>query len=181
MCKIDSAMTVRDTVLLGDPRLREVSEMVTDFGEELTTILSDLRDTLTEHQKKYGMGRGIAAPQIGCPKRVVFIQMPGRRFCLVNPEVVWKSGETFDVWDSCFSVNASFFVKIQRYAMIRVRYQDEKGVERTEEFSDDMSELLQHELDHLDGVMCSDHLRDLKDLVMREEWEKRFRTSRIGM
>ena len=116
-------MTVRDTVLLGDPRLREVSERVTDFGEELSTIVSDLRDTLTEHQKKYGMGRGIAAPQIGYPKRVVFIQMPGRRFFLVNPEVVWRSGETFDVWDSCFSVNASFFVKIPRYMMIRVRYQ----------------------------------------------------------
>ncbi len=181
MCKIDSAMTVRDTVLLGDPRLREVSERVTNFGEELSTIVSDLRDTLTEHQKKYGMGRGIAAPQIGYPKRVVCIQMPGRRFFLVNPEVVWRSGETFDVWDSCFSVNASFFVKIPRYTMIRVRYQDEKGVERTEEFSDDMSELLQHELDHLDGVMCSDHLRDPKDLVMREEWEKRFRTPGIGM
>jgi hypothetical protein len=70
---------------------------------------------------------------------------------LVNPEVVWRSGETFDVWDSCFSVNASFFVKIPRYTMIRVRYQDEKGVKSTEEFSDDMSELLQHELDHLDA------------------------------
>ena len=181
MCKIDSAMTVRDTVLLGDPRLREVSEKVTDFGAELATIVSDLRDTLTEHQKKYGMGRGIAAPQIGCPKMVVCIQMPERSFFLVNPEVVWKSDETFDVWDSCFSVNASFFVKIPRYTMIHVRYQDEKGVERTEEFSDDMSELLQHELDHLDGVMCSDHLRDPKDLVMREEWEKRFRTPGIGM
>ena len=181
MCKIDSAMTIRDTVLLGDPRLREVSERVTDFGEELSTIVSDLRDTLTEHQKKYGMGRGIAAPQIGCPKRVVYIQMPERKFCLVNPEVVWRSGETFDVWDSCFSVNASFFVKISRYTMIRVRYQDEKGVDRIEEFSEDMSELLQHELDHLDGVMCSDHLRDPKDLVMREEWEKRFRTPGIGM
>ena len=112
---------------------------------------------------------------------VVCIQMPERSFFLVNPEVVWKSDETFDVWDSCFSVNASFFVKIPRYTMIRVRYQDEKGVERTEEFSDDMSELLQHELDHLDGVMCSDHLREPKDLVMREEWEKRFRTPGIGM
>ena len=77
MCKIDSAMTVRDTVLLGDPRLREVSERVTDFGEELSTIVSDLRDTMTEHQEKYGMGRGIAAPQIGYPKRVVFIQKNG--------------------------------------------------------------------------------------------------------
>jgi peptide deformylase len=181
MCKIDSTMTVRDTVLLGDPRLREVSKRVTDFGDELATILCDLRDTLTEHQKEYGMGRGIAAPQIGYPKRVVCIQMPERRFCLVNPEIMWKSGETFDVWDSCFSVNASFFVKIPRHRMIRVKYQDEKDIERTEEFSNDMSELLQHELDHLDGVMCSDRLRDPKNLVMREEWEKRFRTPGIGM
>jgi peptide deformylase len=174
-------MTVRDTVLLGDPRLREVSEKVTDFGEELATIISDLKDTLTKHQMEYGMGRGIAAPQIGYQKRVVCIQMPGSSFSLVNPEIVWMNGETFDVWDSCFSVNASFFVKIPRYKMIRVRYQDENGIERTEEFSDNMSELLQHELDHLNGVMCSDHLRDPKDLVMREEWEKRFKTPGLGM
>jgi peptide deformylase len=173
-------MVVMDTVLLGDPRLREISEPVESLSE-LGSMLVDLRDTLTRHQLIYGMGRGIAAPQIGYAKRVVYIQMPERAFYLINPVVQWMSPESFDVWDSCFSLEAAFFVKIPRSKAIRVRYMDETGDEHVEEFRDGMSELLQHEIDHLDGVICSDHLRDPKDIAMRGEWEKRYRTPGVGM
>ncbi|MFH2109711.1 MAG: peptide deformylase [Candidatus Bathyarchaeota archaeon] len=173
-------MVVRDTVLLGDPRLRERSEPVEDL-DELRPILLDLKDTLTRHQETYGMGRGIAAPQIGYRRRVVYVQMPERSFYLVNPVVEWISAETFEVWDSCFSLEAAFFVKIPRSKAIRVRFLDELGGEHVEEFRDGMSELLQHEIDHLDGVVCSDHLRDPRDIVMRAEWEKRYRTPGVGM
>ena len=173
-------MVVRETVLLGDPRLRERSEPVED-SDELRPILRDLRDTLTRHQETYGMGRGIAAPQIGCLKRVVYVQTPERSFYLVNPAVEWASQEKFRVWDSCFSLEAAFFVNITRSRAIRVRYLDEGRGEHVEEFRDGMSELLQHEIDHLDGVMCSDHLRDPRDIAMRAEWEKRYRTPGVGM
>lgn len=173
-------MVVRDTVLLGDPRLRERSEPVKDL-DELEPLLQDLKDTLTRHQETYGMGRGIAAPQIGYSKRVVYVQMPERSFYLVNPAVEWMSTETFEVWDSCFSLEAAFFVNIPRSKAIRVRFLDELGDEHMEEFRDGMSELLQHEIDHLDGVVCSDHLRDPRDIVMRAEWEKRYRTPGVGM
>lgn len=173
-------MVVRDTVLLGDPRLRERSAEVTDFCG-LNPVLVDLRDTLTRHQEVYGMGRGIAAPQIGQALRLVYVQTPERRFYLANPVIEWRSPETFQVWDSCFSLEAAFFVKITRNTAIRVRYMDEGGGEHAETFRDGMSELLQHEIDHLDGVVCSDHLRDPRDIAMRAEWEKRYRTPGVSM
>jgi peptide deformylase len=173
-------MVIRDTVLLGDPRLRQIAEPVV-FDRKLPQILEDLKDTLTEHQRIYGMGRGLAAPQIGYNKRIVYIQTQGFTSYLINPEIVWRSPEEFDVWDSCFSMEAKFFVKIPRNRSIKAKYVDEFQEFHNETFSDDMSELLQHEVDHLDGIMCSDRLTDTRNIVMREEWEKRYRTPGIGM
>ena len=173
-------MVIRDTVLLGDPRLREVSEHVV-FDKKLPQILVDLKDTLTEHQRIYGMGRGLAAPQIGYNKRIVYVQTPDFKSYLVNPKIVWRSKEEFDVWDSCFSMEAKFFVNITRSKSIKVKYTDEFKEFHNETFKDDMSELLQHEIDHLEGIICSDHLVDPRNIVMRQEWEKRYRTLGIGM
>ncbi len=173
-------MVIRDTVLLGDPRLREKSEYVV-VDRKLPQMLEDLKDTLTEHQRAYKMGRGLAAPQIGYNKRIVYIQTPDFTSYLINPEIVWRSPEMFDVWDSCFSMEAKFFVKIPRNRSIKVKYTDEFQEFHNDTFSDDMSELLQHEIDHLDGIMCSDRLTDPKNIVMRQEWEKRYRTPGIGM
>ena len=174
-------MVIRQVLLVGNPLLREKSEIVTDFGPELQPALENLRDTLTNHQKTTGSGRGIAAPQLGYLKRVVRIQTPDFTSFLVNPEIVEKSDELFDVWDSCFSLKSAFFVNIKRHRRIRVDYQDENGEKHNKEFADGMSELLQHELDHLDGVLCTDHLKDNKGIAMKEEWEKRYRTPGIGM
>jgi peptide deformylase len=173
-------MVIRETLLLGDPRLREISESV-NFDKKIPQILTDLKDTLTEHQRIYGMGRGLAAPQIGYNKRIVYIQTPDFTSYLINPEIVWKSNEEFEVWDSCFSMKAHFFVKINRNKSIKVKYNDEFNEFHNETFSNDMSELLQHEIDHLDGIICSDRLIDSKNIIMREQWEKRYRTSGIGM
>jgi peptide deformylase len=172
-------MVVKEVLLLGDPTLRMTSEKVTDFA--LDEVLVDLKDTLTWAQGHYGMGRAATAPQLGYLKRVVYVQTPERSFYLINPEIVQRSDEKFYVWDSCFSLEAAFFVKILRHREITVEYRDEGGGSHVEEFRDDMSELLQHEIDHLDGVMCSDHLRDPRDIVMKAEWMKRYRTPGIGM
>ena len=173
-------MVIRDTILLGDPSLREKSEQVV-FDRKLPQVLEDLKDTLTEHQRVYGMGRGLAAPQIGYSKRIVYIQMPRFTGYLINPEIVWRSTDLFEVWDSCFSMEAKFFVKITRNCSIKIKYIDEFQEFHNETFSDDMSELLQHEIDHLDGVMCSDRLTDSRNIVMRQEWEKRYRVLGVGM
>ena len=168
-------------LLVGNPLLREKSEIVTDFGPDLKPDLEDLKDTLTNHQQTTGSGRRAAAPQIGYLKRVVRIQTPGFTSFLVNPEIVEKGDELFDVWDSCFSLKGAVFVNIKRHRRIRVDYQDENGEKHSAEFADGMSELLQRELDHLDGVLCTDHLVDNKGIAMREEWEKRYRIPGIGM
>lgn len=173
-------MVVKEVLLLGDPTLREKSEKVTDF-DEIDDVLTDLKDTLSWAQRHYGMGRAAAAPQIGCLRRVVYVQMPDRSFYLVNPEITYRSEETFEVWDSCFSLEAAFFVKIPRSRAITVEYRDEGGGRHVEEFRDDLSELLQHEIDHLDGVMCTDRLREPRDIIMKAEWVKRYRTPGIGM
>ena len=173
-------MTVLEVLLLGDPSLRDICESVNDISR-ITVLLEDLKDTLTQLQEYYNMGRGLAAPQLGYKKRVVYIQMPERSFYLINPRILSRSKETFEVWDSCFSMKASFFVKISRNRSIEVEYQDKDGIRHTEEFTDGMSELLQHEIDHLDGILCSDHIRDPSDIVMYEEWTKRYRKEGVGM
>ena len=176
-----NTMVIRDTVLLGDPRLRETAEPIYDYEKELRPVLDDLKDTLTEHQRVFKMGRGLAAPQIGHNKRVVYVQTEAFTGYLVNPSIVYRSPETFEVWDSCFSMNAEFFVKISRHRRIKIKYTDQFGEFHNDTFTDDMSELLQHEIDHLDGVVCSDHLTDIRNIAMRAEWEKRYRVVGVGM
>lgn len=173
-------MPIQKPLLLGDPQLREESEDVKE-NENIIQITRDLKDTLTNVQKTEGMGRGIAAPQLGYPKKIVFIQTPDFRETLINPQITWKSDEMFDVWDSCFSLDSAFFVKIPRHRKIKVRWRNPDWEEKEEEFIDGFSELLQHEIDHLHGVMCTDHLSDPKDIVMRSEWAKRYRKPGIGM
>lgn len=174
-------MVIRETLLLGDPQLREVSEKVYDYEKELPSILEDLKDTLLEHQRVYKMGRGIAAPQIGYKKRVVYVNTDEFKGYLVNPTIVYRSPETFDVWDSCFSMDSRFFVEISRHRRIKVKYTDQFGEFHNDTFTDGLSELLQHEIDHLDGIMCTDHLDDLTRIALREEWEKRYRVKGVGM
>jgi len=173
-------MTVRQLLYLGNPELREPSETVNDVSK-ISNIINDLRDTLTQLQIDYGMGRGLAAPQIGYKKRVIYLQIPERSFFLVNPKIVSRSPDTFEVWDSCFSMKVQFFVKITRNRSITVEYLDEKNIKHLEEFKDGMSELLQHEINHLDGVLCSDHLKNPKNITMYEEWVKRYRIEGKGM
>ena len=167
-------MTVKKALLLGDPRLRERAADVVDFSV-LSEIVDDLRDTLTHHQEATGKGRGLAAPQLGYPVKVIYVQTPEFTQVLVNPKITWRSEEMFEVWDSCFSFEAAFFVKIPRHKRIKVEYQDERGDIHVDEFSDGFSELLQHEIDHLHGVMATDRLENLRDIVMRSEWDRRYR------
>lgn len=160
---------------MGNPKLREESSEIVDFDIELKEIVQDLKDTLTHLQKTKKIGRALAAPQIGYMKKVIYMQTPQRSFVMVNPKIRWKSEEMFNVWDSCFSFDVAFFVKIERHKSIKVEYQDEKGESKIEEFSDDLSELFQHEIDHLYGILATDHLKDVTQIIMREEWEGKYR------
>ncbi|HEU4649548.1 MAG TPA: peptide deformylase [Gemmatimonadales bacterium] len=164
-------MTVHRIRLLGDPILRTRCEPITKPGSTaVRVIIDDLRETLRDWQSRFGSGRGIAAPQIGAPVRVVFIEMD-RPWPLINPEIIDIGTEDFWVWDDCFSF-PNLLVRVSRAYRIRVRYQDVKGAWHEEELEGDRAELLQHEIDHLDGVLAVDRPHGLDPFCLREEWNR---------
>src|SRR5216684_1502705 len=173
-------MAIRTILQLGDPGLREVAKKVGDpAAAEIRALVEDLADTLAYWRKTTGYGRGIAAPQIRANLRVIFLKLPGEEpWPLVNPEITWRSEEKIVVWDACLSF-LSIFMQVERNQEITVRYQDLRGAEReiraTEERN--LSELLQHEIDHLDGILAVDRITDMKTMCTREEFEKRHRAA----
>lgn len=166
-------MPVKGVIMLGDPLLRKKCRDAEAGG--CADIIRDLKDTLMYLQIKKDIGRALAAPQIGCLKKCIYCRTPGREIVMVNPEIIEKSDELFEVWDSCFSFDVAFFVKIPRHKKIKVRYFDALDNPTVEVFSDEFSELFQHEIDHLHGVLAVDHLKDPKNIMMRSEWKKRIK------
>ncbi|HEY6946401.1 MAG TPA: peptide deformylase [Candidatus Acidoferrum sp.] len=173
-------MAVRTLRQLGDPVLREVCKDVTDASApEIHALVEDLSDTLASWRKTTGYGRGIAAPQIGVSKRVIFLRLPGEdAWPLVNPKIIERSAERIVVWDACLSF-LSIFMQVERNRDITVQYQDLQGMAREIRAGElrNLSELLQHEIDHLDGILCIDRVTDSKTICTKEEFEKRYRAA----
>ena len=173
-------MAVRRILQLGDPVLREVCSRVADPSfTETQNLIRDLADTLAHWRNTTGYGRGIAAPQIGVLQRVIFLQLPGDEpWPLINPEIIERSREQITVWDACLSF-LSIFMQVRRHRRITVRYQNLQGETLTVNAGDErnLSELLQHEIDHLDGILAIDRVFDVKTICTREEFEKRYRDS----
>lgn len=173
-------MGIRTVLQLGDPGLRSVAarvEVATAPG--IRALVEDLSDTLAYWRNTTGYGRAIAAPQIGELVRVIFIQLPGAEpWPMVNPEIISKSDEKVVVWDACLSF-LSIFMQVERYKEIKVKYQDLLGnwCEFHAGADRDLSELLQHEIDHLDGILSIDRMTDIRTMCTREEFEKRYKAS----
>jgi peptide deformylase len=171
-------VAVKTILQLGDPGLREVATRVVDpAAHEIRLLVADLADTLVHWRTNTGYGRGIAAPQIGVTRRVIFLQLPGTdAWPLVNPEITWRSAEKIVVWDACLSF-LSIFMQVERHREIVVRYQDLQGEWKEVRAGEqrDLSELLQHEIDHLDGILAMDRIADIRTMCTREEFEKRYR------
>jgi peptide deformylase len=171
-------MPIQTVLQLGDPRLRETAKRVADpSSAEIRALVEDLADTLAYWKNTTGYGRAIAAPQIGSSLRVIFLQLPGAEpWAFVNPQITERSEETMVVWDACLSF-LSIFMQVERHRKIKVKYLDlqcewheiEAGEERN------LSELLQHEIDHLDGILAVDRITDIRTICTREEFEKRHR------
>jgi peptide deformylase len=171
-------MAVQPILQLGNPVLRQRCAPVADpASPEVRDLVRDLADTLAHWHAETGYGRGIAAPQIGVLRRVIFLKLPGSEpWPLINPEIVERSKETIVIWDACLSF-LSIFMQVERHREITVRYQELDGHVVEVEASEDnnLSELLQHEIDHLDGMLAIDRVSDVKTIVTREEFEKRYR------
>jgi peptide deformylase len=167
-------MAVREIVLLGNPLLRTAASPVGDpASPEIARLIDDLRDTLADCRARTTYGRAIAAPQVGELLRVVFLNVD-RPWPLINPSIVARSAETMLLWDACLSYLSIFF-QVERNRWIVVRYQDAQGDWHEAKVEGDLSELLQHEIDHLDGVLAIDRVTDVKTICTREEFERRHR------
>lgn len=162
---------IRPVLLLGDPRLvapcREVERA--DLAE-VERLAVDLRDTLLEFRRRHGVGRGIAAPQIAEPVRVVYLHWPEERV-LVNPELDRLSAETFELWDDCMSF-PEILVRVRRHRSCRLTWRDLDWEPQALEVDDaDLSELLQHEVDHLDGILAVSRAVEPQALALRRQLE----------
>jgi peptide deformylase len=163
-------MPIRRIIQLGDPLLRAVSAPVPS-PEEAGALFDDLRDTLHEFRRTHGFGRGISAVQIGEPKRLIYIELDGRAWRLRNPAHEFQSEEKLRLWDDCFSF-PNLLVQVERSATVRIGYDGEAGDVQRLEASGPFSELLQHEMDHLEGVLAVDRAIDRNSLRTREEHER---------
>lgn len=162
-----------EVLLLGDSRLRLRSQDVDRYDER---AFGALAETLDEFRAKHGFGRAISAPQIGIAQRFIAMNLGRGTFFLVNPVVTARSEETFTMWDDCMSF-PDLLVRVRRNASLSLEYADEHG--KPHEWRDlgrAESELLQHELDHLDGVLAVDRALDRESLVMRAEYERNRET-----
>jgi peptide deformylase len=170
-------MPSREILQLGNPMLWEISLKVEDFSSSrIASLISDLSDTLASFRAQSGFGRGIAAPQIGSLERVIFIRMQPTGFCgpLINPEILWASDEMMELWDDCFSL-PGLMVRVRRNRAIRVSYCDERGARQAIEAEGDLAELLQHEIDHLDGILATERAVSPHALSSRALWERRLK------
>lgn len=160
-------MAARRILQLGDPLLRSLSLPVAPA--KAGPVLRDLEHTLAEFRRTHGFGRAISAIQIGAAFRVIFMQVDGARYELINPEFTWRSPEMFELWDDCFSF-PNLMVRLQRHCGIRLTYEKHACSREEIEATGALAELIQHEMDHLDGVLAVDRALGRDSLCTREEW-----------
>jgi peptide deformylase len=157
---------------LGDPRLRTCAVPVPDVRDPaFAREVRMLTRALLEFRESRGFGRAISAPQVGIPKRFVVIELGDGPFVLVNPEITWRSEARFTMWDDCMSF-PSLLCRLQRHESISLSYIDEEGEAREwNNLGRAESELMQHEMDHLDGILAIDRALGEGSLVTRAMFE----------
>jgi peptide deformylase len=167
----DRSMPAREILLLGNPVLRQQCSPVRfPLGDEARLLIQDLSDTLAEFRSRRGFGRGIAAPQIGTTQKILYVncEYTGP---LINPKIVRRSRKKFHFWDDCFSF-PDILAYVQRNYSVDVEFLDEHGKRKHLKADGALSELLQHEIDHLNGVLAIDRAVDSKHIILRSEYEK---------
>ena len=154
-------MAIRDILTVPDPRLKRVSKPVERVDDALRTLMADMLETMYA-----APGIGLAAIQVGEPVRVIVMDLaregepPAPRH-FVNPEIVWASDETAPYEEGCLSV-PEVYDEVERSARIRLRYLDDRGETVEEDAEGLFAVCIQHEMDHLQGVLFIDHLSRLK-------------------
>jgi peptide deformylase len=158
--------------LIGDPILANSCAPVTDLTAFATIQASNqLLGALEKFRHEHGFGRGISAPQIGLDMRMIALHLGATPFVIFNPEILALSDESFSMWDDCMSF-PDYLVRVRRRKSLRIRYSLADGRRVTSnQVSQAVSELLQHEMDHLDGICAFDRADGVQAVVHRKVYE----------
>jgi peptide deformylase len=169
-------MAIRPILEVPDPRLKTVSTPVETFDDELRTLVEDMFETMYD-----APGIGLAAIQVGVPKRVLVIDLQAEEDeegkpikaprVFINPEILDPSEEQSLYNEGCLSVPDQY-AEVERPATIRARWQDLDGKVHEEAMDGLMATCLQHEMDHLEGILFIDHLSRLKRQMVLKKLEK---------
>ena len=154
-------MAEREIIKLPDPRLRLVSKPVQKVDDEIRTLVADMFETMYA-----APGIGLAAIQLGVPRRVITLDLakkeePKKPQVVINPEVLWSSEERGTYEEGCLSI-PEIYEDIERPAQVKVRYMDLDGKTHEVDANGLLATCLQHEIDHLNGVLLIDHMSRLK-------------------
>ena len=165
---------LRPIIILPDPRLRLQCEPVSQVDDELRKLMDDMLETMYE-----APGIGLAAIQIAVPKRVIVMDTAKKDeapqpLCLVNPEIVWSSPETRVYEEGCLSI-PDYYEEVERPDRVTVRFLDREGAQREVEADGLLATCVQHEIDHLNGVLFIDHISRLKRSRVIKRFEKAAR------
>jgi peptide deformylase len=161
-------MALRDIIVLPDKRLRLVSEPVSAIDRDVRALVDDMFETMYE-----APGIGLAAIQVGVPRRVVTMDLakkdaPKEPRVLINPELIWHSDEAATYEEGCLSI-PEYYEEVTRPSLVRVKYLDLEGKPQELEANGLLSTCLQHEIDHLNGVLFIDYISRLKrDRVVKK-------------
>lgn len=157
---------IRKILLLGDERLYDISEPVSEESLiEVKEIVQDLHDTMMAFRQKYGVGRAIAAPQIDAFKRIIYMNT-GHPIAFINPVISFPDDEMMEVLDDCMCF-PGLLVKVNRYVRCEVHFKDLEWQDQILSFEGDLSELFQHEYDHLDGILATMRAKDEKAFIIK--------------
>ncbi len=161
-------MAVLPVLTAPDPRLKVESRPVERVDDEVRRLMDDMLETMYA-----APGMGLAAPQVGVPKRVIVVDLSGseeepRPLRLANPEIVWLSDEEATYEEGCLSV-PDHYAEVTRAAAATIRYLDYDNEIREIKAEGLLATCLQHEIDHLDGILFIDHLTALKrNIILRK-------------
>lgn len=163
-----AAMALRDILILPDKRLRFVSEPVKAIDADVRRLVDDMFETMYR-----APGIGLAAIQVGVPKRVITMDLAKKEESraprvFINPQLLWQSEEKALYEEGCLSI-PEFYEEVERPAKVRVKYLDLDGAEQEVEAEELLATCLQHEIDHLNGILFIDHISKLKrDRVIKK-------------
>ncbi len=164
-------MSALPLVIAPDPRLKRKAEPVETVDAACAQLAADMLETMYESN-----GIGLAATQVGISRRVIVVDttrddVPGGPYKMINPEVLWSSDEREVYEEGCLSLPEQY-AEVERPSRIQVRYLDPEGVEQELEAEGLLATCIQHEIDHLDGILFVDHLSALKRRMILRKLEK---------